>query len=72
MLVHTAAHSCYKKTSTPIKKGFTAKEKYDKALAEEKQYYDRQPAVFRKRTSQLKKQGVIRWRQNVAQTYHDT
>ena len=72
MLVHTAAHSCYKKTSTPIKKGFTAKEKYDRALAEEKQYYDRQPAVFRKRTSQLKKQGVIRWHQNVAETYHDT
>ena len=68
MLVHTTAHSCYKKTSTPIKKGFTAKEKYDRALAEEKQYYDRQPSVFRKRTSQLKKQGVIRWQQNVAET----
>lgn len=61
MLVHTAAHSCYKKTSVPIRKGFSAKERYDRAITEEKQYYDKQPAVFRKRTSQLKKQGVIRW-----------
>lgn len=35
MLIHTS-YSCYRKNSNPIKKGFTAKERYIRALEDEK------------------------------------
>ena len=42
MLVHTS-YGCYKKTSTPIRKGFTAKDRYDRALETEQKYYETKP-----------------------------
>lgn len=42
MLVHTS-YGCYKKTSTPIRKGYTAKDRYDRALKTEQDYYDNKP-----------------------------
>ena len=42
MLVHTT-YTCYRKSSTPIRKGFTAKDRYDRALKTEKEYYDNKP-----------------------------
>lgn len=42
MLVHTT-YTCYKKSSAPIRKGFTAKDRYDRALKTEKEYYDNKP-----------------------------
>ena len=42
MLIHTT-YSCYTKTSVPIRKGFTAKDRYDRALKIEQKEYDNKP-----------------------------
>lgn len=52
MLVHTS-YSCYHKSNRPIRKGFTAKDRYDKALEDEKKNFEN--AGYRKPKKALPK-----------------
>lgn len=47
MLIHTT-YSCYRKSSEPIRKGFTAKDRYDRAITQEQKEYDNKTKRERK------------------------